>query len=52
MEEPQLWLEDGVDEDEVLARYADALDDFARGCYIVKLMRGDAVVKYEKLLVK
>jgi endonuclease I len=27
-------------------------DDFARGCYIVKLMWGDAVVKYEKLLVK
>ena len=25
---------------------------FAKGCYIVKLMRNDAVVKYEKLLVK
>ncbi|MBQ8959282.1 MAG: endonuclease [Bacteroidales bacterium] len=24
----------------------------ARGCYIVKLMRGDAAVKYQKLLVK
>ena len=27
-------------------------DDMARGCYIVKLMRNGAVVKYEKLLVK
>ena len=26
--------------------------DLQRGCYIVKLMRGDKVVKYEKLLVK
>ena len=26
--------------------------DLSRGCYIVKLMRGNAVVKYEKLLVK
>ena len=25
---------------------------FAKGCYIVKLMRNGAVVKYEKLLVK
>ncbi|MBR1514540.1 MAG: endonuclease [Bacteroidales bacterium] len=25
---------------------------FAKGCYIVKLMRGDAAVKYQKLLVK
>ena len=27
-------------------------DDLAQGCYIVKLMRNNAVVKYEKLLVK
>jgi len=27
-------------------------NDFAKGCYIVKLMRNNAVVKYEKLLVK
>ena len=26
--------------------------DFSRGCYIVKLMRNNSVVKYEKLLVK
>ena len=26
--------------------------DLAKGCYIVKLMRGNAVVKYEKLLVR
>ena len=26
--------------------------DIAKGCYIVKLMNGDAVVKYEKLMVK
>ena len=26
--------------------------DLSKGCYIVKLMRGGAVVKYEKLLVK
>ena len=27
-------------------------NNMAKGCYIVKLMRGNAVVKYEKLLVK
>ena len=27
-------------------------NDLAQGCYIVKLMRNNAVVKYEKLLVK
>ena len=27
-------------------------NDLPRSCYIVKLMRGNAVVKYEKLLVK
>jgi endonuclease I len=26
--------------------------DMAKGCYIVKMMRGNAVVKYEKLMVK
>ena len=26
--------------------------DLARGCYIVKLMNGDSVLRYEKLLVK
>ena len=26
--------------------------DLSRGCYIIKLMRGDTVVKYEKLLVR
>lgn len=26
--------------------------DFSKGCYIVKIMRGNTVVKYEKLLVK
>ena len=25
--------------------------DIAKGCYIVKLMRGKAVVKYEKLMI-
>jgi len=27
-------------------------DSLAKGCYIVKLLRGNAVVKYDKLLVK
>jgi hypothetical protein len=26
--------------------------DLSQGCYIVKMMRDNAVVKYEKLLVK